>query len=358
MPPLVVVLIEIAVAVAFGTLLQKLHLPGGMLIGAILGIAILNLGFSIGYAPSWFKLIAQIFTGAYLGCSMTRDEVKEIPKVIGPVLLSTLGFFVLCLCCAFGFEKIAGLDTLTSLFCALPGGLTDTPLVAMDMGAQVGIVVAAQLVRAIYGIACLPLVVLAADKVLAPKLGVPSVRERDELKAKRKKPDKALLMMLITLLVATAGAFFGKWLSIPAGAFTFALIFAMIFNLKTDKGYSPRPLRRVAQVLSGICIGIRITRGELATMTKMVPALIILVIGYTLFCLAMGCLFAMKFHMGLREGMLSVSPAGATEVTLVAADMDVVSSKLLVMHVFRLITAMVLFPQRFRIYLALRGIPL
>ena len=356
MSPIVIILIEIAVAVAVGTLLQKLRLPGGMLIGAILGIAVLNLGFEIGYAPSWFKRIAQIFTGAYLGCTMTREEVKEIPKVIGPVLLSTVGFFVLCLCCALGFEKIAGLDTLTSLFCALPGGLTDTPLVAMDMGAQVGIVVAAQLVRAIYGIACLPLVVLAADKVMAPKLGVPSVRERDELAAKRPKPDKAVLMMILTLAVAAVGAFFGKWLGIPAGAFTFALIYALIFNLKTDKGFAPKPIRRVAQVLSGICIGIRVTRGELATMTKMIPPLIILLIGYTLFCICMGCLFAKKFHMGLREGMLSVSPAGATEVTLVAADMDVVSSKLLVMHVFRLITAMVLFPQLFRIYLAVRGL--
>lgn len=356
MSPITVVIIEIAVAVAFGTLLQKLKLPGGMLIGAILGIAVLNLGFSIGYAPSWFKLTAQIFTGAYLGCSMSRDEVKEIPKMIGPVLIATAGFFVLCLCCALAFEKIAGLDALTSLFCALPGGLTDTPLVAMDMGAQVGIVVAAQLVRAVYGIACLPLVMLGADRILAKRLGVPSVRERDELKAKRPKPDKAFLMMILTLLAAAAGGFFGRWLGIPAGTFTFAMIFAMIFNLKTDKGYSPKPLRRVAQVLSGICIGIRITRGELATMTKMIPPLIIMVIGYSLFCIAMGSLFAKRFHMGLREGMLSVSPAGATEVTLVAADMDVVSSKLLVMHVFRLITALVLFPQLFRIYLAIRGL--
>ena len=54
--------------------------------------------------------------------------------------------------------------------------------------------------------------------------------------------------------------------------------------------------------------------------------------------------------------MLSMSPAGATEVTLIAADMDVVSSKLLVMHLFRLITALVVFPQLFRIYLALRGL--
>ena len=356
MSPIVIILIEIAVAVLFGTLLRKLKLPGGMLIGAILGIAALNLGFEIGYAPSWFKLIAQIFTGAYLGCSMTRDEVKELPRVIGPAVIMTVGFFVLCLGCALAFEKFAGLDVITSLFCALPGGLTDTPLVAMDMGAQVGIVVAAQLVRAVYGISVLPLVMLAADRALAKKLGVPSVRERDELKGKRPKPDKAALMIMLTLLAAAAGAFFGKWLGIPAGAFTFAMIFSLIFNLQTDKGYAPKPLRRVAQVLSGICIGIRITRGELATMAKMIPSLIILIVCYSVFCIVLGSLFAKRFHMGLREGMLSVSPAGATEVTLVAADMDVVSSKLLVMHVIRLITAMVLFPQLFRIYLALRGI--
>ena len=356
MPQITVVIMELAAAVAVGNLLQKLKLPGGMLIGAILGVAVLNLGFAIGYAPSWFKMTAQILTGAYLGCSLTREEVKEIPKVIGPALIMIVGFFLLCIGCSLAFEKFAGLDPLTALFCALPGGMTDTPLVAMDMGAQAGIVVAAQLVRAIYGISVLPLVLLAADKVLAPRLGVPSVREQDRLQEKRKKPDKALLMMALTLLTAAAGGFFGKWLGIPAGTFACALIFAMLFNVKTDRGYSPRPFRRVAQVLSGICIGIRITRGELATMAKMIPALIILVIGYSLFCVLLGSLFAKRFRMGLREGMLSVSPAGAAEVTLVAADMGVISSKLLVMHVVRLITALVLFPQLFRIYLALRGL--
>ena len=356
MHPLAVILIEIAAAVALGMLLQKLRVPGGMLIGAIIATAILNIGFSIGTAPSYFKLTAQIFTGAYLGCMISRDEVKQIPRVIGPALISVVGFFFLCLLCALGFEKIAGLDALTSLFCALPGGITDTPLVAMDMGAQVGVVVASQLVRAVYGIGLLPIIVLGADKVLAPKLGVPSVREQEKLKQKKGKPDKALLMLLLTVLAAAAGAFFGKWLGIPAGAFTFALIFALLFNLKTDKGYAPKPMRRVAQVLSGICIGIRITAGEVATMKKLILPLLVLMLGYTLYCVCMGCFFAKRFHMGLREAMLSVSPAGATEVTLIAADMDVVSSKLLVMHLFRLITAMVVFPQIFRVYLALRGL--
>ena len=74
---------EIAAAVAFGFLLQKLRVPGGMLIGAIIGTAILSIGFSIGTAPSWFKLVAQILTGSYLGCTISRDEVKQIPRVLG-----------------------------------------------------------------------------------------------------------------------------------------------------------------------------------------------------------------------------------------------------------------------------------
>jgi len=349
-------LLEILVAVIFGFLLQKLHVPGGMLIGAIIGVSILSICFSIGTAPKYFKLTAQILTGSYLGCTVTKEDVKEIPKVLGPVLISFFGFFFLCLACALAFEKIAGMDVLTSLFCALPGGMTDTPLVAMDMGAQVGVVVAAQLVRALFGMSVLPLIVLSADKVLAPKLGVPSVREKDELKGKRPKPDKPILMMCLTVAAAAAGGFFGRWTGIPAGGFTFAMIFALIFNLKTNKGYSPLPLRRIAQVLSGICIGVKVTVDELEIIKKMLLPLLILVLGYTLLCLTFGCFFAKRFHMGLREAMLSMSPAGATEVTLIAADMDVVSSKLLVMHLFRLITALVVFPQLFRIYLALRGL--
>ena len=356
MPPVLTILLESAAAVALGTLLQRLRVPGGMLIGAIIGTAFLSIVFSVGTAPGWFKLTAQILTGSYLGCTISRDEVKQIPKVIAPAVLSVVGFFFLCLACALAFEKITGLDALTSLFCALPGGMTDTPLVAMDMGAQVGVVVAAQLVRALFGMGVLPLIVLSADKVLAPKLGVPSVREKDQLKGRRTKPDHALRWMCLTLLAAAAGGLFGRWTGIPAGGFTFAMVFALLFNLKTDKGWSPLPLRRIAQVLSGICIGIKVTVEELELMKHMLLPLVILVGGYSLLCITFGCLFAKKFHMGLREAMLSMSPAGATEVTLIAADMDVVSSKLLVMHLFRLITALVVFPQLFRIYLAIRGL--
>ena len=110
-------------------------------------------------------------------------------------------------------------------------------------------------------------------------------------------------------------------------------------------------MRRAAQVLSGGCIGVKITWAEVYEMKSLILPMLVMVLAYTLFCVGMGTFLAKRYRMGLREAMLATAPAGASEMTLIAADMGVVSSKLLVIQISRLLIVLTIFPQLFTLIL-------
>lgn len=343
--------ITLCAALLGGLLLQKLHLPGGMLLGATAAAAIVNLYTPYGYSPIPVKVIAQIVTGAYIGCVMSRRDVQQLPRVIRPLIAVMIGFFTMNIAVGYVFKNTASVDLVTGLFCATPGGISDTPLLAMDMGASVSKVAAVQFVRMAYGMAVLPAIVVLADKVLAPKLGLPSLPPDGPEVIERKKAPFHKKYTPITLAVAAVGGIFGKVTGIPAGTLVFALVTTLIYNLKSEKGSAPVPLRRAAQVLSGSCIGVKITWAEVYEMKSLIFPMLVMLLAYTLFCVGMGTFLAKRYRMGLREAMLATAPAGASEMTLIAADMGVFSSKLLVIQVSRLLIVLTIFPQLFTLIL-------
>lgn len=150
-------LLTLAAALGTGLLVYKLKVPGGMLVGAILGAALLNIVTGQAFIYSQTRVLAQALTGAYIGCIMTREDVRRLPGLIRPYLFVLASLFGLNLGMAAVLFFVTDLDLLTCLFCAAPGGMSDTPLIAMDMGADGSVVAVMQFVRMIFGMGCLPL---------------------------------------------------------------------------------------------------------------------------------------------------------------------------------------------------------
>ena len=73
--------------------------------------------------------------------------------------------------------------------------------------------------------------------------------------------------------------------------------------------------------------------------------LLCLIVAYMAFAFLMGKLLNKKFAIPFKEAMLMVTPAGASDMALISADMGVQSSVLSVTHVARLVVATSLFPQ-------------
>ena len=74
-----------------------------------------------------------------------------------------------------------------------------------------------------------------------------------------------------------------------------------------------------------------------------------LCLGYMVCCVGMGLVVYTHFHIQLRESMLTLSPAGATEMALIAADLGVESADLVVLQICRLVGVTLVFPQIFNV---------
>lgn len=341
-------LLTVAAALSVGLLLFKLKVPGGMLVGAIIGAAALNIATGQAFIYSQTRVVAQAMTGAYIGCMMTREDVRHLPRLIRPYLLVLASLLVLNLTMAAVFFRATDLDLLTCLFCAAPGGMSDTPLIAMDMGADSSVVAVMQFVRMLFGMGCLPTVIMLSDRLIEPE-AAKELEEHAAAAAGTVKKKPTLTAFLPTMCAAVAAAALGKWSGIPAGALSAALIVTAALNLSGHCPGMPMWLRRAAQVISGCCIGSGITREQVIAMKQLALPAVVLCLGYMVCCVGMGLVVSRLFRIPLREAMLTLSPAGATEMALIAADLGVESADLVVLQICRLVGVMLIFPQIFNV---------
>ena len=85
---------------------MRLRVPGGMLVGAILGAVLVNLTTGQAYIWPQTRVVAQVLTGAYIGCLVTTEDLRHLPRVIRPYLAVMSTFLALNL--AVGFFHLAG----------------------------------------------------------------------------------------------------------------------------------------------------------------------------------------------------------------------------------------------------------
>lgn len=339
-------------AAVLGILLHKLRVPGGMLVGAVLGAAALNVFTGKAFIYLETRVLAQALTGAYVGCLVTREDVIRLPKLIRPFLTVMACLLMLNLVMAALIQRLTGLDLLTCLLASAPGGLTDITLIAMDMGADASVVAVMQFVRMVFGLSCLPAVIVLADRTIEPEVAKElDAHGAEHHRAAVKRKPATLKGFLPTFCVALCAAVLGKLSGIPAGAMSAALIVTAAMKLSGKCPGMPMWLRRVAQVVSGCCIGSDITLEQVLQLRKMAFPAVILCLGYILCCVLPGLLIHRLFCIELREAMFTLSPAGATDTALIAADLGVESTNLAVLQIGRFISVVVFFPHIFRFIL-------
>ena len=347
-------LLTVAAAAGGGLLLMRLRVPGGMLVGAILGAVLVNLTTGQAYIWPQTRVVAQVLTGAYIGCLVTTEDLRHLPRVIRPYLAVMSTFLALNLAVGFFIWRVTDLDLLTSLFCAAPGGMTDTPLIALDMGADASMVAVMQFVRMVFGMACLPSIIVLADRKIEGDQMVPEEGQGTH-SLERKKAHVSLRKFLPTFAVALAAGILGKLSGVPAGTLSASLIAVIVLKFAGSAPPMPMWVRRLAQVVSGCCIGAGITRDQIFQLRQLILPALVLIAGYILVCVGMGRAISRAFRMDLKESMLSLSPAGATEMALIAADLGVHSTNLVVLQICRLLGVTVIFPQIFALLSNLIG---
>ena len=328
-------LITLAVAAAMGYLLYRLHVPGGMVVGAIVGVVIFNLAFNIAVMPSTAKIIAQIVSGAFIGSGISKEEIKQFKRLFIPLAILIVGMLILNLISGVLIYLTSDLDLITAMFCAVPGGMSDTPLIAAEMGADGAKVALMQFIRLCAGIGLFPIFLKAF------------VKKQNANFKPLDKPQKTPYThwgFFVAAVVAASGGALGKILGVPAGALLFSLIATMTVKQFVPSSMLPGWLKRVAQVLAGAYIGVGISPKDIPEMKNLLVPALLMLLGYFVACVILGRLLSRYSGLTVAEGMLAATPAGASDMALISADIGISSPEVIILQIGRMLSAIMIFP--------------
>lgn len=335
--------ITLSIGLGFGLVFFKLKVPGGMMIGAIVGVAAFSIITGEAYLPSSAKLAAQCMAGAFIACSVEKKDIVALPQVFRPALVLIAAILSLNLILGFLIYWCSPLDLLTALMCAVPGGMSDIPIIASDMGADASKVAVLQFVRMSAGIGLFPSIIGFLTR--GETGGIPQPTETGATSQPQAKPDANATTVLLTLATAVVCGVTGRWLGVPAGGLIFSMLGVIALKLLLGKAFLPRWIKRLAQVLSGTYIGCGIVYNDLLELRFLVLPALLLLLGYFLNSMVTGILLHRMFGMPRKVAMLAATPAGASDMALISSDLGVNSPELIELQIIRLVVVVSLFPQ-------------
>lgn len=350
--------LTLAVGIPCGLIAKRLRVPAGFMIGAFFGVSVLSIATGEAWLPTETRTLVQMVAGAFVGCSLERSDLVRLRGFLKPMVLLLAIFLLLNLVVGFLIWATSPLSLVTSLMCAVPGGINDTPIVAAAMGANAPDVTIMQLIRQVLGIGVFPIMIEAFDR-LRTRQGHPDPGDaalgEDAKRVKSKQ--KSAASTATALAVAVIAGALGKASGIPGLTFTASIVAVSVLKLAFDFAFIPKVVKKGCQLLAGCYLGTLLTAEGFAGLPDLIVPALILIAGYTLNCFAAGKLESRLFGYGRKEGMLMASPAGASDMALIMEDLHVKNTDVVIMQVVRAAVVMALFPQIINLVCFITGNP-
>lgn len=326
-------LLTLLCALFGGLILQRLKVPGGMMVGAVIGASAFNIATGQAYMHPLAKTAAQIAAGAFIGVGVKREDLGQMRALVKVALLVITSLLVVNLVTGLLIYALSPLDPLTAFMSSAPGGLSDIPMIAADLGADASQVVVLQFVRFVLGIAIFPTVIGHVSQEDA------SAHDHDYKAPKGDWPHT-----LLTLAVSAVFGFIGRASGVPGGTMAFSTVGTIIFKLSYPKACMLRPVRRAAQWLSGAYVGAGIGMVQVVALKYLALPAVVLVTCYSLACVLIGNMLQKLKYFDRRESYLAATPAGASDMALISADLGVYNVRLVLLQVMRLVVVITTFP--------------
>nr|MBC7244812.1 AbrB family transcriptional regulator [Chloroflexota bacterium] len=138
----------LAIGLAGALAADWLGIPAGLLIGAMLAIAIVKLaGFDLGKVPFIYDEGGKILLGTVIGATFNRRVLLQLGTLLPSAIAATLAMIAIGLVLGWLLARTTQLDTATGLFSLTPGGIAEMVAVAQEIGAGATIVATLQFLR-------------------------------------------------------------------------------------------------------------------------------------------------------------------------------------------------------------------
>lgn len=144
------------------------------------------------------------------------------------------------------------------------------------------------------------------------------------------------IKILLTLLVGLGGSWMGVRLKMPAGALIGAIFSVGAFQLATGLALFPPEWKVIISIVTGACLGAKVTREDIRSMGRIPFAALTMMIG--MFGYNFFCCFILNRFAGLdpMSGMLATAPGGLAEMCLAAVDVGANTAMVSSIQIMRL----------------------
>jgi hypothetical protein len=153
------VVTSLVAAFAGAWVFERLHVPAGALIGAMVGIG----GLKLAAVPAWDLPAAGRFAtyalvGWLLGQTVSRDTLGALRTAVLPVVVVVVLFLGLAVVLSLALVRLELFDPVTAILATAPGGIAQIGVLSVESGAQVPVVLSVHLLRVTSVIVLAPLV--------------------------------------------------------------------------------------------------------------------------------------------------------------------------------------------------------
>ncbi len=320
---------------------KKIRMPAPFMTGAMFAVMIFNLFTGSAYMPYSVRLLSQTIAGGAIGVSIRRDTLAGLKTITKPVCVYIVLMMGIAFVASAVVYRLTSLSLATSVLSCSPGGFTDMTLLSYDFGGNPIQVSILHLMRVIIGVGIFPLFTQAylrrhGDAAIP---GEPLSAQSNSSAAPISWRDVAS-----NVLIMFAGGLTGYWLGVPAGAITFSMVSVAIYQVKTNKARMSLKVRRCAQILAGSLIGSTMTVTELAGLRALLFPFILIFLEFFIINFVVGPFVARRYKLDMTTILLACSPAGVTDMALLAGEMGGDQAKVALFHIIRLASVLIIFP--------------
>ena len=329
-------ILTLIIAILGGYLASKKKVPAAYMLGALFLVAIFNIFFNRAFLPNYFKFITQVVTGTFIGSKFHSEDVKMLKKVIVPGMTMVVLMIAFSFVLSYLMSTFLGIDNLTSFFATAPGGIMDISLIAYDFKANTSQVALLQLIRLISVISFVPF--------FTKKCYKRNTKEKISFEQEIKSEIKEEKSFLFTVIVGIIGGIVGYFSHLPAGTMSCSMALVAYFNVKTHKAYMPLTLRKIIQSFGGALIGAKVTLSDVIALKDLILPIILIIIGFCLMNVLVGFFLYKTTKFSLSTALLSASPGGMSDISLMAEDLGANGPQVASMQFLRAIFIVGVYP--------------
>ena len=341
-------LITAVIGIAGGLIGEKLRWPSGAMTGSMVLVMIANIVTGKMVFSDDMRMIMMVMSGFSIGAGISRNDIREIPNLILPIIIVVVSMTMYCLGIGSLIDKVSGIGMSTSLFATVPGGVSDMAAISEALDANTAYVSILQIWRLMNIYLIIPPLFRKATGTGAKDSANLNGREKAN-------KNYSWVLIVLCILCACLGAFAFSFIGMSSGLIIGAMLGSASFGTLYKKVEYPDWMKFMIKVLSGMYLGSRIDLEVIKTLGRLIIPALIMLVGMVAFILVVAWLLSKLTKLSYPSGLIASTPGGVQEMFFLAEDIGAKSSQTAVIQTARLVCVYLLFPSIIELFVKAFG---